>query len=233
MSSSSSSSSSSSTYQDRLRHSNAPHVSPVRVRSMPHYRYPTSEKELEMEYELRRREMRKIHEARKRMTADCGGANGTESYRSSRMNACDLTGDEFQIVCEELWIDFRRWVNHQKNLSDCIDTVREAVVSYWTPIWLILGFLMLFRWYVGAGKDACSYGVGYGVFSFTCEVLRHLGELVAALLLMFIGFCVGILPMLVCVCFYEFNDTFPDPDGDDTDEDAEEGDDDSGHVKKE
>ena len=228
----SSSSSLSSTYQDRLRRSTAPHVSPVRVRSMPHYRYPTSEKELEMEYELRRREMKKIHEARKRMTADYGGANGTESNRSSRMNACDLTGDEFQIVCEELWIDFRRWVNHHPNLSDCIDTVREAVVSYWTPIWLILGFLMLFRWYVGAGKDACSYGVGYGVFSFTCEVLRHLGELVAALLLMFIGFCVGIVPMLVCVCFYEFNDTFPDPDGDDTDEEVD-NDGDSGHVKKE
>ena len=185
-----------------------------------------------MEYQLRVREMKKIQEARKRMMTVGGGGGGDggayENDRSARMNACDLNGEEFQIVCEELWIDFRRWVNHQKNLSDCIDTVREAFVRNWTPTCLIIGFLMLFRWYVGAGKDACSYGVGYGVFSFTCEVLRHLGEFVAALLLMIIGFCVGILPMLVCVCFYEFNDTFPDPDADDVDDEA-----DSEHIKKE
>ena len=175
-----------------------------------------------MEYELRVREIRKIQEARKRMAS--GGSGTYKNERSARMNACDLNGEEFQIVCEELWIDFRRWVNHQKNLNDCISTVREAFVRNWTPIWLTIGFLMLFRWYVGAGKDACSYGVGYGMLSFTCEVLRHLGELVAAILIMIIGFCVGILPMLVCVCFYEFNDAFPDPESDD---------DDSRHVKKE
>jgi hypothetical protein len=45
---------------------------------------------------------------------------------------------------------------------------------------------------------------------------------------MIIGFCVGILPMLVCVCFYEFNDAFPDPEGDEDDNEE-----DSGHVKKE
>jgi hypothetical protein len=195
-------------------------------------RYPTSEKDLELEYQLRRREMKKIQEARKRMMmVGGGGGGGSENERSARMNACDLNGEEFQIVCEELWIDFRRWVNHNENVSDCISKVRAAFVSYWAPIWLTVGFLMLFRWYVGAGKDACSYGVGYGVFSFTCEVLRHLGELVAALLLMFIAFCVGIVPMLLCVCFYEFNDAFPDPEGDE--DDVDDDDDDSGHVKKE
>ena len=207
-------------------------MSPVLGYSYIRSRYPTSEKDLELEYQLRVREMKKIQEARKRMMTVGGGGGGDggayENDRSARMNACDLNGEEFQIVCEELWIDFRRWVNHQKNLSDCIDTVREAFVRNWTPTCLIIGFLMLFRWYVGAGKDACSYGVGYGVFSFTCEVLRHLGEFVAALLLMIIGFCVGILPMLVCVCFYEFNDTFPDPDADDVDDEA-----DSEHIKKE
>ena len=212
--------------------STAPRVSPVMGYSSIRSRYPTSEKDLELEYQLRVREMKKIQEARKRMMTVGGGGGGDggayENDRSARMNACDLNGEEFQIVCEELWIDFRRWVNHQKNLSDCIDTVREAFVRNWTPTCLIIGFLMLFRWYVGAGKDACSYGVGYGVFSFTCEVLRHLGEFVAALLLMIIGFCVGILPMLVCVCFYEFNDTFPDPDADDVDDEA-----DSEHIKKE
>lgn len=219
--------------------STASRVSPVMGYSSIRSRYPTSEKDLEMEYQLRRREMKKIQEARKRMASGggvsgggSGGSSHGENDRSARMNACDLTGEEFQIVCEELWIDFRRWVNHTKNLSDCIDTVREAFVRIWTPTCLILGFLMWFRWYVGAGKDACSYGVGYGVFSFTCEVLRHLGEFVAALLLMFIGFCVGIVPMLVCVCFYEFNDAFPDPEGDEGDADAD-ADDGAGHVKKE
>jgi hypothetical protein len=219
--SSASSSSSSST---------APHVSHVMGYSSIRSRYPTSEKELEMEYQLRVREIRKIQEARKRMASGGGaGAGGGENERSARMNACDLNGEEFQIVCEELWIDFRRWVNHNENMSDCIDTVREAFVRNWPSICLTIGFLMLFRWYVGAGKDACSYGVGYGMLSFTCEVLRHLGELVAAILLMFIAFCVGIMPMLLCVCFYEFNDAFPDPEG--NEEDDEE--DDRGHIKKE
>ena len=207
--------------------STAPRVSPVMGYSSIRSRYPTSEKDLELEYQLRVREIRKIQEARKRMAS--GGSGGGQNDRSARMNACYLNGEEFQIVCEELWIDFRRWVNHNENLSDCIDTVREAFVRNWPSICLTVGFLIWFRWYVGAGKDACSYGVGYGMLSFTCEVLRHLGELVAALLLMFIGFCVGIVPMLLCVCFSEFNDAFPDPEGDEDDDDE----DDRGHVKKE
>jgi hypothetical protein len=36
----------------------------------------------------------------------------------------------------------------------------------------------------------------------------------------------------VCVCFYEFNDAFPDPEGDEGDADAD-ADDGAGHVKKE
>lgn len=223
MSSTSASSSSSSSS------SSAPHVSHVMGYSSIRSRYPTSEKDLELEYQLRVREIRKIQEARKRMASGGGAGGGGENERSARMNACDLNGEEFQIVCEELWIDFRRWVNHNENMSDCIDTVREAFVRNWPSICLTIGFLMLFRWYVGAGKDACSYGVGYGMLSFTCEVLRHLGELVAAILLMFIAFCVGIMPMLLCVCFYEFNDAFPDPEG--NEEDDEE--DDRGHIKKE
>ena len=204
-------------------------MSPVLGYSSIRSRYPTNEKDLELEYQLRVREIRKIQEARKRMASGGGAGGGGENERSARMNACDLNGEEFQIVCEELWIDFRRWVNHNENMSDCIDTVREAFVRNWPSICLTIGFLMLFRWYVGAGKDACSYGVGYGMLSFTCEVLRHLGELVAAILLMFIAFCVGIMPMLLCVCFYEFNDAFPDPEGNEDDDDE----DDRGHVKKE
>ena len=192
-------------------------------------RYPTSDKDLELEFELRKREMRKIQEARMRMISGAGaGADAEKNKRSSRADACDLDGDEFKIVCEELWIDFRKWVNHHENVNNCIDKVRAAFVSYWAPFCLMLGFLMWFRWYIGAGKDACSHGVGYGVFSFACEVLRHLGEIVGAFILMIIGFCVGMVPMIVCVCFYEFNDAFPDPEGDESGdgEDAE-------HVKKE
>lgn len=222
MSSVSSSSSSSPT---------APHVSPTLKRNS---RYPTSEKDLELEFELRKREMKKIWEARKRMISGAGaGAGGAEkNKRSSRADACDLDGDEFKIVCEELWIDFRKWVNHNENVSDCMGKVRAAFVSYWALIWVILGFLMWFRWYIGAGKDACSHGVGYGVFSFACEVLRHLGEIVGAFILMIIGFCVGMVPMIVLLCIYEFKDTFPDPDGDgDGDDDADGKD--ADHLKKE
>ena len=157
-----------------------------------------------------------------------GAASAEKNKRSSRADACDLDGDEFKIVCEELWTDFSKWVNHHKNMNNCMRKVRAAFVSYWALIWLTLGFLMWFRWYIGAGKEACSHGVGYGVFSFACEVLRHLGELVAAILLMFIAFCVGLLPMIVCLCIYEFKDTFPDPDGDEDDDD-----DDVDHLKKE
>ena len=63
-------------------------------------------------------------------------------------------------------------------------------------------------------------------------LLRHLGEIVGAFILMIIGFCVGMMPMIVLLCIYEFKDTFPDPDGDgdgDGDDDGEDAD----HLKKE
>jgi hypothetical protein len=182
--------------------------------------------------------MKKIQEARKRMmdagsgSVGGGGGGGTEakksshSYSHSRMNACDINGEEFQIVCEELWIDFKSWMNHHDNLNNCVSKTRAVVASNWMKIVSVLVFLIWFRWYIGAGKEACSYGVGYGVFSFVCEVLRHMGEFVAALVLMVSGFCVGLLPLIVCVCFYEFKDAFPDP--------AEaEAEDEDGHLKKE
>jgi hypothetical protein len=214
----------------------APHVSPVLGHKSIRSQHPENDEE--MEYELRRREMKRIQEARKRMmmaggaagAAGAGGAAGVgavENGRSSRANACDLDGDEFRIVCEELWVDFKTWVNHHKSVGNCMGKVRATIVSYWMSIWSVLGFLMWFRWYIGSGKEACSYGFGYGVFSFACEVLRYMGELVGALLVMFIGFCVGLLPVIVCLCIYEFKDTFPDPDGDDA------ADDDVDHLKKE
>ena len=175
--------------------------------------------------------MKKIHEARKNMTAgggSGGGDDGGQNYRSARMNACDLTGEEFQIVCEELWIDFNSWVNHQPNFRDCVARVRDAIVSKWSVVAPILVFLMWFRWYIGAGKDACSYSLGYGMFSFVCEILRHLGEIIAISIMMLIGFCVGLTPIVACICVYEFKDAFPDP----AEAEAEDYDND-GHLKKE
>jgi hypothetical protein len=102
----------------------AAHVSPV-LRSWS--QRPVNDEELE--FELRRREMKKIQEARKHMmTSDSGGG---ENRRSSRMNACDITGEEFQIVCEELWIDFKSCVNHRENLSNCVSEARAVVASKW------------------------------------------------------------------------------------------------------
>lgn len=221
--------------------STAPHVSPV----LGHRSF-RQRNDGEIDFEVYRNEMKKIQEARKRMMADAGagggadaGAGGTETKRSSysqsqsqshsRMNACDINGEEFQIVCEELWVDFKSWMNHHDNLNNCVNKARAAIASKWMTIVSVLVFLIWFRWYIGSGKEACSYGVGYGVFSFVCEVLRHMGEFVAALVLMVSGFCVGILPLIVCVCFYEFKDAFPDPE-EDEDEDADAR---SDHLKKE
>lgn len=177
------------------------------------------------EYELYRRERNKIIEANRKR--EMGGGSGVveniSGSRSSRADVCDVNGEEFKIVCEELWVDFKTWVNHNKNASDCITKVRATVAKYWRPMWLVIGILIWFRWYMGAGKDACSYSFGYGVFSFVCEIMRYMGELAFVLLLMVIGVCTGLLPIIVCLCMYEFNDTFPDPDGDGGGE----------HVKKE
>lgn len=175
------------------------------------------------QYMLRVREMEKIRDAHKRSQVTMGGGGGgaeggaeggadDQPTISSRMKACEITSEEFKIVCEELWIDFKTWVDHHENLNRSISKVRAAIASTWIYICFTLGFLIWFRWYVGAGKDACSFGFGYGVFSFVCEILRHLGEAVVAFFLMFIGFCVGLMPLLVGVCVYEFNDVFPDPD---------------------
>jgi hypothetical protein len=97
---------------------------------------------------------------------------------------------------------------------------------------------------MGAGKDACFYGFGYGVFDFACEVLRYLGEFMFVLLMMITGLCAGLLPIIACLCIYEFNATFPDPEHGDESDEGDEGDvsdvdvgdvdaRDSEHLKKE
>lgn len=142
-----------------------------------------------------------------------------ENRRERRINACDLTGEEFAIVCEELWIDFKSWTNHHENMRDSISKVHSRVVNNRFAILVVCMFLVWFRWYMGAGREACAkFSVGGIMLSFVCELFRYVGEALVGMFLGVIGFCVGILPLLVCICVYEFQDAFPDPEETEDDE---------------
>jgi len=187
---------------------------------------PHPEHDEEREYQLHRMEMKRIRVARARQEAE--DIASAENRREQRINACDLTGEEFAIVCEELWIDFKSWTNHHDNMRDCISKVRSKVVNNRFAILAVCMFLVWFRWYIGAGKEACAkFGVGGIMLSFVCELFRYIGEALVGVFLGVVGFCVGILPLLVCICVYEFQDAFPVPeetedDNDDDEEDDEE-----------
>jgi hypothetical protein len=170
------------------------------------------------QFNLRVREMEKIRDARRRMVTQ---PKDQPPNTTSQINSCDMTGKEFQIVCEELWIDFKSWVNHDENFSDCLSKVCNAISRNWVSIYFTALFLLWFRWYIGTGKDACSFGFGYGIFSFVCEILRQMSNVVIIILLTFTIICVALAPIVVCVCIYEFNDAFPRPHTDDTEDDAE------------
>jgi hypothetical protein len=136
----------------------------------------------------------------------------SENARDRRMNACDLTGHEFAIVCEELWVDFKFWVNHHENMKNCIEKTGDAVKRNLGAILSVLMFLVCFRWYMGGGREACAmFGLGGIMLSFVCESFRYLGEALVGVFIGIVGVCVGILPLLVCVCVYELRDVFPDP----------------------
>ena len=186
-------------------------------------------------HELLRKEMEKLRKMRENMMPRNLPRNAKEGGEGGGMNSHDITGEEFRIVCEELWIDFNMWINHHQNLTNSTNIFRSAITRNLYAILFVAFFAVLFRWYVGAGRDACSYGIGYGVFSFMCEVLRYLGEIVAILLLSFIAFCVGLLPLVIGVIIYEFNDVFPrgDGEGDDEDDGGEEWVEWDDHQKKE
>ncbi len=188
----------------------------------------------EMHRELLRKEIEKIRRARERERE-----HEREHERKQenvvqenvvRVNSHDITGEEFQIVCEELWIDFKLWVDHHKNLTNSASIFWSAITRNLYAILFVASFAVLFRWYVGAGRDACSYGIGYGVFSFMCEVLRYLGEIVVILLLSIIGFCVGLLPFVIGVIICEFDSAFP---REGREEYGDEDYDDADHLKKE
>ena len=177
----------------------------------------------EMHRELFRKEIEKIRRARER-------EREREHKNVVRVNSSDITGEDFPIVCEELWIDFNVWVSHHKHLTKSASILRSAVSRNLYPILFVAFFAVLFRWYVGAGRDACSYGIGYGVFSFMCEVLRYFGEIVVILLMSVVGFCVGMLPLVIAIIIYEFNEAFPREGEEDEDTEDEDG---VNHLKKE
>ena len=196
----------------------------------------------ERECEILRNEIERIRKIRENMTPRVPkGANGAgridDGYNNSRINACDVTGEEFKIVCEELWMDFRKWTKQYENLTNTASIFRRVVMRMRFAILFVLLFAVWFRWYVGAGKDACSYGFGYGVFSFVCEVLRHFGEIVAIVFTSFIALCVGLSPFVIGACILEYDEAFPDPEEKkeaDAEADAEaEAGKEVGHLKKE
>lgn len=185
----------------------------------------------ERECEILRNEIERIRKIRENMTPRVpkgAGRIDDDGYNNSRINACDVTGEEFKIVCEELWIDFKKWVEQYENLTNTSSIFRRAVKRMRFAILFVLVFAVLFRWYVGAGKDACSYGVGYGMFSFMCEVLRYFGEIVVIVFMSFIGVCAGLSPFVIGACIFEYDEAFPDPE-EEAGADAGE----VGHLKKE
>lgn len=182
----------------------------------------------EMHRELFRKEIEKIRRARERERER--QQENVMQENVVHVNSRDITGEEFQIVCEELWIDFKLWVDHHKNITNSASIFWSAITRNLYAILFVASFAVLFRWYVGAGRDACSYGIGYGVFSFMCEVLRYLGEIVVILLLSIIGFCVGLLPFVIGVIICEFDSAFP---REGREEYGDEDCDDADHLKKE
>lgn len=193
----------------------------------------------ERECEILRNEIERIRKIRENMTPrNVKSKNGTshvdDGYNNSRVNSCDITGEEFMIVCEELWIDFKKWTNQHENLTNSASTFRRAVVRMRFAILFVLLFAVLFRWYVGAGKDACSYGVGYGMLSFVCEVLRYFGEIIVIVFMSFIAAFAGLSPFVIGACIFEYDELFFDQGEEGADADADAGvDADAEHLKKE
>jgi hypothetical protein len=170
---------------------------------------PHPEHDEEREYQIRRIEMRRIQKAQAQQQAE---AEAQKIRRQRRIDACDLTSDEFKIVCEELWVDFKLWVTYHENMKNCITKTHDAIRRNLATIVFIFMFFIGFRWYMGGGREACAkFSMGGIILNFMCEVFRYIGEALLGVFLGIIGFCVGIMPLVVCVCVFEFKDAFPDP----------------------
>jgi hypothetical protein len=175
---------------------------------------PHPEHDEEREYQLCRMEMRRIRaaQAKQQQQQQQQQQAEAEKRRQLRIEACDVTSDQFKIVCEELWVDFKTWVTYHENMKNSLTKTRTAFKRNLAMILFVFAFLICFRWYIGGGREACArFSVSGIILNFVCKLFRYLGEALLGILLGIMGFCVGILPLVVCVCVFEFTDAFPDP----------------------
>ena len=186
--------------QDKERNmatSTATSVSSVLSASSPH---PVHDVEMtEAEMEMAMNEMKKMYEAkssqRQQRQQETGGYKGIDKY--------DMSGEEIAIVCEELWADFRLWMSQHRNLAVCANNAKRKIRGYFVLLFCVLVFLVGFRWYIGGGKDACDYGVGWVMWSLVCEIMRNVGEVLMAIFVIIGGLCCVLLPIMLSICLYE------------------------------
>jgi len=174
---------------------------------------PHPEHDEEREYQLCRMEMRRIRKAQAQQQQQQQQQQAeAEKRRQLRIEACDVTSDQFKIVCEELWVDFKSWVTYHENMKNSLTKTHYAFKRNLAMILFVFAFLICFRWYIGGGREACArFSVSGIILNFVCKLFRYLGEALLGILMGIMGFCVGILPLVVCVCVFEFRDAFPDP----------------------
>ncbi len=153
-----------------------------------------TEAEKEKAMEMAMNEMKKMYEAKSRQQ-ETGGYKGMDKY--------DMSGEEIAIVCEELWVDFRLWMSQHRNLAVCANNAKRKIRGYFVFLFCVLVFLVGFRWYVGGGKDACDYGVGWVMWSLVCEIMRNVGEVLIAIFVIIGGVCCVLLPIMLSICLYE------------------------------
>ena len=94
----------------------------------------------ERECEILRNEIERIRKIRENMTPKNGAGRIDDGYNNSRINACDVTGEEFKIVCEELWVDFKKWTKHHENFTNPASVFCRAVIRMRFAILFVLLF---------------------------------------------------------------------------------------------
>ena len=131
---------------------------------------PHPEHDEEREYQLCKMEMKRIRAAQAQQQQQQQQQQADEERRQRRIDACDLTGAEFAIVCEELWVDFKSWVTHHENMKNCITKTHNAFRRNLATILFMSAFLIGFRWYIGGGREACAkFSMGGVILNFVCE----------------------------------------------------------------